>query len=88
MAACIGVDSRVTKNRFQHAETEDIPCQLGVSRLVVVQMSHHLSLLEMHVSSNRPVLRRSYVGISLTFLYQILPCLSNLHSQVYVDAQN
>ena len=57
MAGCVGVNSRIFKNNLQHAKTEDVPGKLGVPRLVVVEMSHHFSLLEIHIHSDRSKLR-------------------------------
>ena len=56
-----GVNPGSFENFLQFFFTEDIPSQLRMSRFVVVQMSHHFSLLEIHLHSNTPVLKGSYV---------------------------
>ena len=56
-----GVNPGIFENFLQFFFTEDIPSQLRMSRFVVVEMSHHFSLLEIHLHFNRPVLKGSYV---------------------------
>ena len=59
------------------------PGKLGVPRLVVVQLGHHLADIAVHIDGDFPVLRvrESVIETTLT-LHQILPYSSSLHSQV------
>ena len=64
MAAGIGVNLRISQNFVQQIETEDVPCQLGLPELVVVQLGHHLAGIAVHVNGNFAVLqsREKMVG--------------------------
>ena len=57
MAASVGVNPRVSQNLLQQAQTEHVPRQLGVPRLVVVEMSHHLADIAVHIDGDFPVLQ-------------------------------
>ena len=83
MAAGIGVNSRISQNFVQQIETEDVPCQLGLPELVVVQLGHHLAGIAVHVNGNFAVLQSREKMVEITFiLEQVSPYSSSLHSRV------
>ena len=61
MATCVGVNSRIFKNLLQRAETEGVPCQLGVPRLVprlaVFDLGDHLADIAVHDGCDFTVLQ-------------------------------
>ena len=83
MAAGIGVNSRISQNFVQQIETEDVPCQLGLPELVVVQLGHHLAGIAVHVNGNFAVLQSREKMVEITLiLEQVSPYSSSLHSRV------